>query len=698
MRSNGKTRQLASARRKLGRFAASILVILVAAFGISIAHHGMLSGPASAIASGPTALSMICVSPDITVALTSGTVTPQQAQCYSFPSGSAATSFAGIPAGVNVTGFLPVSPTQILLTIDITAALPINGTGGTVTVTPHDVASYNPASGFFSPTLFFAGISNGVPDGTRIDAIGKDGSGNLLLSFDVTISVPKSGGGTLTVKPADLVSFNGAAYTLVFDSAAAGIPDGMNLDGATMLPNGDLLMAFDLFGSIDGVDFTPADVLEFNPGESSWVLSLSGAAVDDWPDGSIFHGVYAQAAASPTPTATATATATATNTPTATVTQTATSTATATNTATATATNTATATATVTATPTATASATATTTTTATATATETATPTATSTTSMTVTASLAFGNVAVGQTVTKTLTVHNTGTTHSLVISAATVSDSEYVLSGSGTCGAIPVTLTHGTSCTLGVAFSPNATGAHGASLAVFDNATTGPQHVALSGTGIAGLTTTKSSLVFGDVKFGLKGLESFSVRNHQTQQVSLSESFSGTNAADFSVTGGTCTTTLAASSSCSIIVSFSPSVLGTESAALSVSDSPDPLRPYPVSLTTGPTIPVTVTPTTLAYGTLTSRTSPKTKDVTVANLSGSSLSVSESFSGTNASDFAVTGGTCGASALPHSACTITVTFTPTVGPTPESASMTVTIGSDPTSPHNISLTGTGP
>lgn len=34
---------------------------------------------------------------------------------------------------------------------------------------------------------------------------------------------------------------------------------------------------------------------------------------------------------------------------------------------------------------------------------------------------------------------------------------------------------------------------------------------------------------------------------------------------------------------------------------------------------------------------------------------------------------------------------------LTPTVGSTPESASMMVTSGLDPTSPHNINLTGTG-
>jgi hypothetical protein len=80
-----------------------------------------------------------------------------------------------------------------------------------------------------------------------------DGAGHLLLSFDVTVGLPKAGGGTLTVKPADVVSFDGVGFSLVFDSAEAGIPDGMNLEGASMLPNADLLMSFDEPGSIAGL-------------------------------------------------------------------------------------------------------------------------------------------------------------------------------------------------------------------------------------------------------------------------------------------------------------------------------------------------------------------------------------------------------------------------------------------------------------
>src|ERR1700676_3188122 len=191
MRCDPRAQHRASVRRGiLGWFATSILAML-AAIAISVA-------PAAA----QTPLSMLCVSPDITVALSSGTVTPQQVQCYSSSSSTATISFAGIVAGMNVTAYFPISATQTLLTIDTTAALPTNG--GTVTVTPRDVASYNPFTGFYSPTLYFSGVSNGIPVGTKIDAIGMDASNNLLLSFDVAISVPKSGGGTLTVKPADL--------------------------------------------------------------------------------------------------------------------------------------------------------------------------------------------------------------------------------------------------------------------------------------------------------------------------------------------------------------------------------------------------------------------------------------------------------------------------------------------------------------
>jgi Abnormal spindle-like microcephaly-assoc'd, ASPM-SPD-2-Hydin len=416
VRSDQKASQLASARHR--RFAAGIVAMLAATAGISVA-------PAAA----QTPLSTICVSPDITVAL-SRTLTPQQVQCYSFP-GAALQSFAGIPAGVNVTGYFPLLATQTLLTIDTTAALPTDGTGGTVTVTPRDVASYNPSTGFFLSSLFFVGASNSVPDGTRIRSIGMD-SRDLLLSFDVTISVPKSSGGTITVNPADLVTVKAGLYTLVFNSAAAGIPDGTHLDGATMLSNSDLLLTFDVIGSIAGIDFTPTDVLEFNSVANSWVLSFSGASRDDWPDGSLMQGVNAQVLATPT----ATATATTTPTPT--------------------------------------------------ATATPTATPTPVLVTLKIKPKSLKFGTVTVGsEKGPKTVTVTNPSGKKkkpgiTVVMEGYSGAASPYSVTNG-----CDMPLAPGGECTIEVTFTPTASEAQDATLMIIDNAEHDPQPVKLTGKG---------------------------------------------------------------------------------------------------------------------------------------------------------------------------------------------------------------------
>jgi hypothetical protein len=278
-------------------------------------------------------------------------------------------------------------------------------------------------------------------------------------------------------------------------------------------------------------------------------------------------------------------------------------------------------------------------------------------------------------------------------VVSSATPSDPEYALSGTGTCGAIPITVSPRGNCTLGVSFTPSALGAHSATLTLTDNTTTSPQHPALSGTGVADLTTSVSSLAYADVKFGAKGLKTFSVTNHQTQAVTLGENFGGTNVADFSVTGGTCTSTLAASSTCTITVSFAPGVLGTEAATLTVSDSPDPLGPYTIALSTGPTIPATIAPASLAFANVAQSASKTLSTLKVTNLSPFTLTLSQSISGPNGADFSVApGGTCSANTV----CAIPVMFTPSTE-TAESATLSVSIDQDPTSPHAIALSGTG-
>lgn len=97
------------------------------------------------------------------------------------------------------------------------------------------------------------------PPGTRVDGYHRLANGDQLLSFDVTVSLP----GGVTAGPADLLRFNGSTYTLFFDGKAAGVPAGLDLDAAHYLESsGLLLLSFGGSGSLGGVTFGKADVLD----------------------------------------------------------------------------------------------------------------------------------------------------------------------------------------------------------------------------------------------------------------------------------------------------------------------------------------------------------------------------------------------------------------------------------------------------
>ncbi len=451
-----------------------------------------------------------------------------------------------------------------------------------------------------------------------------------------------------------------------------------------LTPSGTLTILYSFCSQANCTDgkYLVAGLIQGKDGNFYGTTDDGGANID----GTVFELLP------PTPTATATATATPTATATLTATPTATQTATATATATSTATATASATATQTATQTATATSTATATTTATATATATATPTATPTTSISVPASLAFGNEPVGDTVTRNLTVRNTGTKPLLVTSVSS-NNSQFAVT-SNNCPASGIGLAHNSTCTIAIGFTPNALHGQSATLQVFDNVATSPQSVALSGAGTIDMTVRPSSDAFGSVKDGKKSSRLVVVYNYQTNPVSLSESFSGSNPGDFSITGGTCSSTLGAKSDCSLFVTFAPTVVGTESATMTVTDGPDTLGPYTVSLSGTGVTPLEVTPASLAFGTVKGGKTSAAKTVVVVNLGGATISLSESISGP--SDFAVTGGTCSGTLAGGTSCTYLLKFTPSIVGA-ESATLGVSAVGDAASPHIVSLSGTG-
>ena len=310
----------------------------------------------------------------------------------------------------------------------------------------------------------------------------------------------------------------------------------------------------------------------------------------------------------------------------------------------------------------------------------------------------LAMGNVPVSNTVVKNLTVKNTGT-NPLFVTNFTSNNPEIAPTGSTTCPSSGTGIAAGMSCTIAIAFTPSALGVRSATISVTDNATTSPQHVAASGGGTVDMTVTPTSFAFGSVGIGAKSNKTIIVHNFQTIPVSLTlpPGFSGANSTDFSVTGGTCTSSVPATSTCTLIVTYAPTSIGTESATMTVTDSPDTLGPYTVSFTGSSTIPESLSPATLSFAKV-AKTASKTLSVTVTNnASGAPITLTgTSISGANSGDFAVTGGSCTGSLGASSSCTYAVTFTPSTE-TSESATLSVGVAQDPGGPRSVSLIGTG-
>lgn len=212
---------------------------------------------------------------------------------------------------------------------------------------------------------------------------------------------------------------------------------------------------------------------------------------------------------------------------------------------------------------------------------------------------SLDFPASPVGDTATRNLTVTNTGKTDPLIIGSVTSSNPAEFAVGTSTCPSGGIGLAPGLACTIAIGFTPRDLDVRRATLKISDNTASSPQSVALSGNGTITMAVSPTSYAFRNVKVGSKATKELTVQNLQANPVSLTEAFGGANADDFRVTGGTCTATLAAKSDCSLLVTFAPTAGGTVLAFITVTDIPDPLSPYTVSLSALVPIPEPPEPT---------------------------------------------------------------------------------------------------
>lgn len=207
--------------------------------------------------------------------------------------------------------------------------------------------------------------------------------------------------------------------------------------------------------------------------------------------------------------------------------------------------------------------------------------------------------------------------------------------------------------------------------------------------------------SLDFGRLPAGQSSQErTVTLTNVQAGTSVQSVSVTGVGAGEFSVNGSsTCigAANLALDATCQVKVTFAPATTGTKTATLRI----EPVTGSPVLVTLKgiadpPAAPAaTVTPGTLAYGTVTAPNS-STLSTTVTNTGTADLVVGlPSLSGTGAADYSITANTCTTPVAPAATCTISVRFKPTVIGA-RTGSLTI--------PHNatggqtvVSLTATG-
>ena len=181
---------------------------------------------------------------------------------------------------------------------------------------------------------------------------------------------------------------------------------------------------------------------------------------------------------------------------------------------------------------------------------------------------SLNLGTVAVGSTSASrsvSLTNHQK---ISLAITSVTASVGFAI--GGNTCG---TSVAAGASCSVAVTFSPVAIGTAAGTLTFIDSAANSPQVVSLSGTGSAPVTLSTSALSFGTVTVGsTSSTRTVTLTNRASAPLNFSSILAS---AGFNIANNTCGAGIAAGSSCSIGITFSPSAAGAVAGTLTFTDN---------------------------------------------------------------------------------------------------------------------------
>jgi len=305
----------------------------------------------------------------------------------------------------------------------------------------------------------------------------------------------------------------------------------------------------------------------------------------------------------------------------------------------------------------------------------------------------MVFNPQTIGVTSTaQALSVSNTGNVPVTIFSASASGD--YAATG------CVQTLNPGGTCSVRVSFTPTASGTRTGSVTITDSTPASPHSFTLTGTGVAStetITITPSALDFADQALGQPTARALvlTVTNTGDYPVTFDRIV---ESGDFHITSTSCTTLAFRTppATCTVSVSFTPTVTGARTGSIVFTDSATG-SPQTVTLSgNGLAVSATATlsPAILSFSNQPQGEASTTQNVVLTNTGNVPINIdSATFAGANPGDFSETNCGIPTTITPTRTCTITITFTPTA-----TGSRTATLNIvDDAGTQSTALSGTG-
>ena len=262
----------------------------------------------------------------------------------------------------------------------------------------------------------------------------------------------------------------------------------------------------------------------------------------------------------------------------------------------------------------------------------------------------VSFGNVAMGQSATKTVTLTNPGT-EALSVSGIAVAGTGFTASGPH------------------AVFKPTSGNADKGTITITSNAPGSPSLVALSGTGTTGttaaatLTVTPSTVAFGSVAVGSEETQTVHVENTGSEAATISKvTISGTGV---SVSGMTVPMTLAAGQTANLTVAYKPLAAGTLTASVSIASNATDASVVVGINATATSSTLAATPSSFSFGNVVVG-SDTTQTIRLQNIGTSQVTISAITP--SVSNIAISGVTLPVKLASGTSATLTAAYKPTV------------------------------